>query len=126
MNVQLVSGSQIDEVWPSVRGHIQKSLDECDDLKIGEMYTFCRSGQGFLFVSEILDAALIMGFERRNGIESARVYAMGSEAHADWKTVFEQIRKFAYANGAEKMVFQGRKGWSKILGVKPKYYIYEV
>ena len=126
MNIQLVCVDKIDGVWPCIKGQILRALAECDDLKLSEMYSFCRSGRGFLFVSEDLKASLILGFENRNGFEVARVYAMGADTNADWKQVFQDIKKFAQANGAEKIVFQGRKGWAKIFGIEPKYYHYEV
>lgn len=126
MNIQLVGVHQVDEVWPSVKKHIERAIAKCDDLSLSWLYSYCRSGSGFLFVSDDLKTAAIIGFEQINGHDAARIYALGSDKTTDWKNQIETIRKFAKANGAEKIVFQGRKGWSRIFGKKPKYYHYEV
>lgn len=124
--IQLVAVNQVDGVWPSIRHQIAASLKECDNLTVSGMYTFVRSGQGFLFVMDDLSASCIVGFEKRGDEEAARIYALASDKKQDWKETLNPIRKFAQANGALKVVFQGRKGWARALGIKPKYYHYEV
>lgn len=126
MNIQLVGIQHIDGVWPSIKHQIKAAITKCDNLSLSGLYGICRSGQGFLFVSDDLKTSAIVSFETRNGTESARILALGSDANTDWKSDIEVIRKFANANGAEKVVFQGRKGWARVMGIKPKYYHYEV
>lgn len=126
MNIKLVGVHQIDGVWPLIKHQIAAALERCDDLSLTGLYALCRSGHGFLFVSDDLKTSAIVSFETRNGTESARILALGSDANTDWKSDIEVIREFAKANGAEKVVFQGRKGWARVMGIKPKYYHYEV
>ncbi len=129
MNIQLVGVSKIDEVWPVAKQLIGKSLKYCDDLSISGLYALCRSGRGFLFVSDDLQCSAVVSFERQGEQEAARILALGSRIHTDWKEEINSIKHFAKMNGADKVVFQGRKGWQRVFGdnVKTKIqYHYEV
>jgi len=123
---KLVNAQQVDGIWQIIHPILNPSLSHCDDLTMSGLYALCRSGQGFLFVTENLTAGLVGTFERAGASEAFRILALGSSENADWAEMMQIIGEFARANDAEKIVFQGRKGWQRALGIKPKTYNYEV
>ena len=128
MNIQLVGTNQIDQVWPAIRHQVEKSIQRglADDITVADIYASLRGGQWFLFVADDLSASLVLRFQFTTKGEIARIVTFSSERSEDWALWIEKIKKFAKQNGVDRMVFDGRKGWQRVLPVKLIRCTYEM
>lgn len=126
MNIQLVPLVHVDQVFPQCEELFDQAIKRGggDDLTLPYLFSECRSGRAFLYVNAKNDKitdAMILRFENPS---IARILVMGGEG-CDWAQEITNLGK-SIKNYADKIVFEGRKGWQRKLPVKVKAIVYEM
>ena len=56
-----------------------------------------------------------------------RILSLGGDGMKDWiGAVVETLRDHARTNGCDRLVTEGRRGWERVLGLKPVRFVYEM
>jgi len=123
-----VGTNQIDETWPRIVSYFKEALDfGSHDLTLWQLYVMCRSGAGFLFVSDDLSAALIIKFDRRNNDSIAELVIFGGKGDTDWKKWENALSEFVRRQGVHKVIMNGRPGLEKVIsGAKVRHVCFEI
>lgn len=117
MDIKLVPLDKIDDLWPAVRPGINKAIARggLENVTIAEIYIGCRSGRMFLFVSDDLQSNLALEFCKDIRGDFGSIITFYSSKSHDWNTQIYRIGAFCAANGCNRLVFSGRKGWDRII-----------
>ncbi len=119
MNIYIANVSDVDALWQTVGPKFNIAIEKCgDDLSTGELWQMCRSGHAFLVIARddngLLMAAIVR-FERWSNGSVLRVLALVGEQIGEWASAAKDfLSEMAKANGAARIVAEGRDGWAKI------------
>lgn len=119
MNIEIAGVQDVDGVWPLVGPKFCVASEKCgDDLTAGELWQMCRSGNAFLVIAyeekTILMAAVVR-FERWNNGSVLRVLSLIGDQIGEWaEDVKDFLNGMGKANGASRIVAEGRDGWMRI------------
>lgn len=119
MKIEIAGVHDVDGVWPLVGPKFCVASAKCgDDLTAGELWQLCRSGNAFLIVAyeekTILMAAVVR-FERWNNGSVLRVLSLVGDQIGEWaEEVKDFLNGMGKANGAGRIVAEGREGWMRI------------
>ncbi len=119
MKIEIAGVHDVDGIWPLIAPKLCRAAEKCgDDLTAGELWQMCRSGNAFLIIAheekEILMAAIVR-FERWNNGSVLRVLTLVGDRIGEWaEEVKEFLNGMGKANGAGRIVAEGRDGWTRI------------
>ena len=119
MKIEIAGIQDVDRVWPLVGPKFCVASEKCgDDLTAGELWQMCRSGNAFLIIAyeetKILMAAVVR-FERWNSGSVLRVLSLIGDQIGEWaEEVKDFLNGMGKANGAGRIVAEGRDGWTRI------------
>ena len=119
MKIEIANVTQVDGIWPLVSPKFCVASEKCgDDLTAGELWQLCRSGNAFLIIAHAEDkilCAAVVRFERWNNGSVLRVLSLVGDQIGEWaEEVKEFLKGMAKANGAGRIVAEGRDGWMRI------------
>lgn len=119
MKIEIVNLTLVDNVWPLVSPRFLIASEKCgDDLTAGELWQMARSGNAFLIVAYEENAVLmaaVVRFERWNNGSVLRVLSLVGDRIETWaEAVKNFLNEMAKANGAGRIVAEGRDGWARI------------
>ena len=134
MKIEIVNPSLVDEVWPLVNPGFQIATRRFgDDLSPGELWQMCRSGNSFLIVAYEENNVLmscVVRFERWNNGSILRVVSLAGKRIDEWADqVKDFLAEMARKGGAQRIVAEGREGWSRIFDEPKKLrstYVMEI
>ncbi|MES5044082.1 hypothetical protein ABVB72_02240 [Rhizobium nepotum] len=119
MNIHIANVADVDALWQIVGPRFNVAIEKCgDDLSTGELWQMCRSGHAFLVIARdetgMLMAAIVR-FEKWSNGSVLRVLGLVGEQIEKWGNgVKSYLAEMAKANGATRIVAEGRDGWAKI------------
>jgi hypothetical protein len=119
VKIEIAGVQDVAGVWPLVGPKFCVASEKCgDDLTAGELWQLCRSGNAFLIVAyeetKILMASVVR-FERWNNGSVLRVLSLVGDEIGKWaEEVKEFLKGMGKANGAGRIVAEGRDGWARI------------
>ncbi len=119
MKIEIAGVQDVDGVWPLVGPKFCVASDKCgDDLTAGELWQMCRSGNAFLIVAyeenKLFMGALVR-FERWNNGSVLGVLSVVGDQIGEWaEEVKDFLNGMGKANGAGRIVAEGRDGWTRI------------
>ncbi|MCZ7480558.1 hypothetical protein [Rhizobium rhizogenes] len=119
MTVFIARTADVDAFWQTIGPRFNAAIEKCgDDISTGELWQICRSGQAFLIIA-MDDGGILMGavvrFERWTNGSILRVLSLVGESIEKWADdVKSFLVEMAKANGATRIVSEGREGWAKI------------
>jgi hypothetical protein len=116
----LVPTNMVDGIWPNVVAGFQKaSRRSGGDLTVGDLWVGCRSGHCFLFIvheGDDVKAATVWKQETWQSGTKFRCLALYGTGMSVWlDEVITSLARVARDCGAEEAIFEGRKGWDKVL-----------
>lgn len=112
-----VAPDRIGQVWPLVRDMIDESYAACGELTPADLPQWLAAGKGQLWLSvegEIVAALTTSLVPMRNGL-ALRMISCGGRRMELWKECHRQIEEFARAEGCDRIISEGRPGWSRVL-----------
>jgi hypothetical protein len=124
--IRLVPIAGVDAIWP----RIAAGMEECcrrsgGDITADWLFFGCRKGEALLAVVEDGDeiaGALIATPQYWDGRRVLRILALCGRDMASW---LEELKAFRPPLGIEKVIFEGRAGWSRVPGVREVRRVYE-
>lgn len=119
MKIEIANVAQVDGIWPLVGPKFCVASEKCgDDMTAGELWQMCRSGNAFLVVAyeeEKIFMAAVVRFERWSNGSVLRVLSLVGDEIGEWaEEVKEFLKGMGKANGAGRIVAEGRDGWMRI------------
>ena len=115
-----VDPDRIMEVWPMVRDMIDESYAACGEITPPDLPQWLSDGKGQMWISvygEMIVAVLTTSLvPMRNGL-GLRMISCGGSRLDIWKDCHKQIEEFAKAEGCDRILSEGRPGWSRVLGI---------
>jgi hypothetical protein len=118
MQVSLVAVTNIDAIWPQVRGGFHRSVMKTGgDIETGDLWVQCRSGAAFLLIAhdEQIKGASIWRADTWQTGRKLRCLALYGHGMTDWiGDMHEMAKRLAADCGATSLVSEGRLGWQKI------------
>jgi|ERR1035437_2295903 hypothetical protein len=114
-----VDPKRIAEVWPLVRGMIDESYAACGELPPADLPQWLAAGKGQLWLSvegEIVAVLTTSLVPMKNGL-ALRMISCGGSRMEIWKECHIQIENFARAEGCDRIISEGRPGWSRVLAL---------
>jgi hypothetical protein len=128
VNLICVDPSMIDEMWPHVRDKIRAAVERTELSSFADIESDVLTGMQLVWIawngSEIMAAAttqLVKPFHKVCVLTACSGYD-----RAQWLPLFEQIEKYAKAEGCVKMRIFGRKGWERVLsGYRVEHVVLE-
>lgn len=117
MGISLISVPYIDGVFPKVSGWIARALGKHSAITLPRIYQMCRASEAFLLVDHAAEPtnAMVVQFDNRGGDRVLLVLAMGGKGGENWNTMFDEVCTWGKSLGAVRAVFDGRKGWQRVL-----------
>lgn len=117
--VKLVGVTQVDGVWSSVAGGLEKACRKTGgDLTSDYLWSECRAGRAFLAVvtrDQNIIAASVWRFEKWTSGTKLRCLALYGSGLKSWLPEhMEFLNELAKAGGAKTLVSEGREGFKKI------------
>ena len=129
MTVQLIGVHDVDTVWPHITDIVQLAINQQHHgYSVGDFWTLCRSGRGFLFVRDPVNAVVIATSVQQNGtpVFSVDLIAATSREKA-WRTeMMDAVVAVAKAAGAKRIVGDGRKNFQKLCPARIHSVRYEM
>lgn len=124
MNIELVKLNDVDRVFPLIASHFARALarNGPTNLTLPYLHSECSARRAFLFVDDEQNPknGMIIRFEPWDAAHVCNVMAVAGEGGADWNTEMEKIKALARMNGANKIIFEGRKAWARAIdGAEP-------
>lgn len=122
---------EIDAIWP----HIAEGMKECCDRSGGDitpdwLFMTCRRGEALLLLIEDGDkrvlGALICRPEVWAGERVLRISGACGVEMARWIEELRAYREWPDMLGFSRAIFEGRKGWGAVPGVRVIRQVYEV
>lgn len=112
-------------VWPLVeRGCAGGGADP------REMMVMALRGDAVVWVvihDEDIKGAVVTEVNDWPECRALRILAMGGDGMKHWiGAVVDTLKAHARANGCDRLVTEGRRGWERVLGLKPVRYVYEM
>jgi hypothetical protein len=128
VNLICVDPSMIDEMWPHVRDKIRAAVERTELSSFADIESDVLTGMQLCWIawngSEIMAAAttqLVKPFHKVCVLTACSGYD-----RAQWVPLFEQIEKYAKAEGCVKMRIFGRRGWERVLdGYRVEHVVLE-
>lgn len=119
MNIHIANVADVDALWQTVGPRFNVAIEKCgDDLSTGELWQMCRSGHAFLVIAQDDTGMLMAGivrFERWSNGSVLRVLGLVGEQLEKWGAPVKSfLAEMARANGATRIIAEGREGWAKI------------
>lgn len=113
-----VPPGRIMDVWPIVSVMIDQGYAATDEPTPAELPRWLMDGKGQLWVS-IFDGAVIAALTtsivpRRTGLALRMVCCGGCHMNV-WRDCHRQIEDFARAEGCDRVLSEGRPGWTRVL-----------
>lgn len=115
----LVPITDVSAVWELAKGNIEKVIDKFEDLEsIEDIYADLLIGDRQLWMvlkdGDVVASVITMINEYRGKRWGILTHAGGHDAQ-DWFHIVNPIGEYFKAEGCQKFIIQGRKGWSKFL-----------
>ena len=112
-----VDPARVMEVWPLVRDMIDEGYAATGELTPPDLPQWLADGKGQLWLSvegHIVAALTTSLVPMRNGL-ALRMICCGGGRMELWKDCHRQIEEFARAEGCDRIISEGRPGWSRVL-----------
>jgi hypothetical protein len=124
--IRLAAVAEVDAIWPKIAA----GMEECcrrsgSDITPDWLFFACRKGEAMLVVVEDGDeiaGALIAASQYWGGRRVLRILALCGHDMASW---LDELRAIKPLLGIEKVIFEGRAGWSRVPGVRELRRVYE-
>jgi len=125
--IRLAALAEIDATWP----RIAAGMEECcrrsgGDITPDWLFFACRKGEALLFLVEdgrgTMLGALVAAPQHWAGQRVLRILALCGRGLAGW---LGELKAFTPLLGIEKVIFEGRAGWSRVPGVRELRRVYE-
>jgi hypothetical protein len=119
VKIGIAATHEIDALWESVGPMFARATERFgDDLSPGELWQMCRSGNAFLllvFNDDGVILACCFRFDRWSKGTVLRVLSLAGDEMALWQEqAVDFLMKTAKANGATRIIAEGRKGWERV------------
>lgn len=113
-----VAPEMVADVWPIVAKMIDDGYAATGEPTPADLMVWLKAGKGQLWVSVfegVIVAAMTTSIViRRHGL-ALRMICCGGSGMALWKQCHRQIEEFAKAEGCDRVLSEGRPGWSRVL-----------
>lgn len=114
----VIATQNIPEVWPHIVHLIEKGCEVSGELDPEQLRERTLAGELWLWLGlrgdEPLMAALVRLERWRNG-DTARILILAGKEMDEWFKFFDEFKRRAKAIGMKRIVFEGRRGWLKLL-----------
>lgn len=116
MQITLVQPAFVDAIWPRISEGLDKAIKRAGgDISPGYLWQECRGGRTFLLVAhedDRVSGASVWRHETWQDGPAMRCLAMyGAAGH--FKELQAEGKRLANHCGADRIVFEGRKGWAR-------------
>jgi hypothetical protein len=115
-----VDPARTGQVWPLVRDMIDEGYAATGEITPPDLPEWLAAGKGQLWLSvedgEIVAALTTSIVPMRNGL-ALRMICCGGSRMELWKSCHAQIEQFARAEGCDRVLSEGRPGWSRALKI---------
>ena len=108
------------DLWDSVSGYFQMAVDKTQnkDWMLADMLGWLNQGMGLLLINKdegkINSAAIVEAIPHHRTLV-LRIHVMGAEKHTDWMTNFDELTRWAKAEGYTSITGEGRHAWPRVL-----------
>lgn len=128
-SLSLVPVTQVDQVWSLSLGYIEKLLKRDQSLSMVNLLECSRNGT--FQVWAVTDGAKIAAiafirFEQRGSGMAARVIGFAGSGLKLWGHLLPEFQENMKRLGASSLIFDGRKGWEKLVKARVERVAYEV
>ena len=125
-----VPHDELDRTWPLVMKMIDRAYAASGHDTPSDLLGWLKRGEGLLWLaitSELILAAMTTSIvPRRNGTKAFRIWSLAGQRIELWKSHIPAIEGYARSLGCDKICFDGRLGWQRILpGYHPITSAYE-
>jgi hypothetical protein len=123
-----IDPARIHEMWPHVKDKIRAAVERTGLSSFADIESDVLAGMQLVWIAwdgkEILAAATTQLVKPLDKV--CVLTACSGYDRAQWLPLFEQIEKYAEAEGCMKMRIFGRPGWERVLdGYRREYVILE-
>lgn len=107
---------QVPYVWYYIVPFIQRALDRGCRYSLEDIYDGLRKQnlQLWTWQPKEIEAVMITAMSG----DECYIATMSGENMKDWLPHIKDVEEWAKSNGCKKIIIQGRKGWSRLLGYK--------
>lgn len=113
-----VAPADVIKVWPLVRDLIDEAYAHAGEITPSDLPQWLSDGKGQLWLSvegeKIVAAMTTSLVPMRNGLGLRMICCGGSRLDL-WKECHKQIEDFARIEGCDRIISDGRPGWSRVL-----------
>lgn len=118
-DLQLLPVFDVDRAWLQISDGMERACNRGGgDLTAPFLFQECRSGRAMLFAiieDQIIRAALIGRVENWGNTRVFHILAACGKGMADWLHMITEHETWPEVLGCEKAVFEGRKGWERMV-----------
>lgn len=128
-SLDLVPITQIDQAWSLSLPYIGKLLKRDPSLSMANLLEGSRNGTYQVWVisnRETIKAIAFIRFEHRGNGMSARVIGFAGEGWKIWGDLLPEFQENMKRLGAQSLIFDGRKGWERLVKARVDRVSYEV
>lgn len=118
-NLICVGPDMAGRTWPLVSAMVEAAYSEVDEPMPDDMPARISDGRALLWIfvrADAILAALVTSLSRKPSGLACRMVSCGGSELELWRRCEADIANYARAEGCVKIIAEGRRGWSRVLG----------